>query len=201
VTGTEENPTFEELAPTSFYAHTRGSVKIQDGCENFCSYCVIPYARGPVRSMDFAKAVDSIGALVKKGFLEIVLTGVQISSYGKGTEHNLLSLLQAAGQIQGDFRIRLGSLNPTLFTPEFIGALASLPKLCPHFHISLQSGCDRTLARMNRRYTAKEYAEVLANLRSKIKNVAVTTDVIVGFPGESEEDFWSRLPSFPPALF
>jgi threonylcarbamoyladenosine tRNA methylthiotransferase MtaB len=180
---------FEPLAPTSFFSHTRGSVKIQDGCENFCSYCIIPYARGPVRSMDFPTAVNSVQILVEKGFSEIVLTGIQISAYGKNTDYNLLSLLTAVNQIDGDFRIRLGSLNPMLFTPEFTKALASLPKLCPHFHISLQSGCDKTLTRMNRKYTTKQYANALFNIRSHIENVAITTDVIVGFPGESEEDF------------
>jgi threonylcarbamoyladenosine tRNA methylthiotransferase MtaB len=187
------NTSFESLTPTDFFAHTRGSVKIQDGCENFCSYCIIPYARGPIRSMDFQEAVESVKELVKKGYSEIVLTGIQISSFGKGTNHDLLSLLATVNRIEGDFRIRLGSLNPILFTPDFTGALASFEKLCPHFHVSLQSGCDRTLARMNRKYTTKQYAEALFNLRSRIRNVAVTTDVIVGFPGEGEEDFRKSL--------
>lgn len=182
---------FESLVATSFFSHTRGSVKIQDGCENFCSYCIIPYARGPIRCMDFDEAVNSVKNLVDKGFSEIVLTGIHIASYGKGTNDTLLTLLQAIDKIEGNFRIRLGSLNPQLFTAGFTQELAKLSKLCPHFHISLQSGCDATLKRMNRKYTTQEYAAALTTIRSHIKNVAVTTDVIVGFPQENEEDFLS----------
>ena len=172
--------------------HTRAYVKIQDGCNQFCSYCIIPYARGRVRSRREEDILTEVSGLVKTGYQEIVLTGIHISSYGidrGGPE--LLRLLEKLNAVDGLRRIRLGSLEPGIITEEFAGKLSSFSKVCPHFHLSLQSGCDETLRRMNRRYTTGEYLEKVEILRRYFERPAITTDVIVGFPGETEEEFAS----------
>ncbi len=175
---------------------TRADVKVQDGCNQFCTYCVIPYARGRIRSKALPEAVEEIRVLAGTGVQEIVLTGIHLSSYGKdlvGTETSLLDLIKAVHEIPEVKRIRLGSLEPRIVTEDFAQALASLPKLCPHFHLSLQSGSATVLKRMNRHYTPAEYAEGVALLRRYFKHPAITTDVIAGFPGETEEEFRETL--------
>ena len=181
---------FEPMKLDTTTTRTRISIKIQDGCENFCSYCIIPYARGPIRSKKFEEIKVELCDIINKGYREIVLTGIHISSYGQDTKtHSLLDVLKMADSLDGDFRIRLGSLNLSCFTQEFIKEIAKLKKLCPHFHISLQSGSPQTLARMNRKYTPDEFLNILNDIRNNIDNVAITTDVIVGFPGETWEEF------------
>lgn len=173
--------------------HTRAFIKVQDGCNQFCSYCIIPYTRGRVRSRVPREAEQEVASLAAAGYREIVLTGIHLSSYGidfpESQKENLLGLIWRLHQIEGISRIRLGSLEPRIITEAFVSALAGLPKLCPHFHLSLQSGCDETLKRMNRHYTTKEYAQCCSLLRSAFDNPAITTDVIVGFPGENEGEF------------
>ncbi len=180
---------YEELALSKQAEHTRANVKVQDGCNQFCSYCIIPYARGRVRSRGLEDVVNEVRRLASNGYKEVVLTGIHLSSYGVDTGESLLTLIKAVHQIEGILRIRLGSLEPGIVTEEFAEQLAALPKICPHFHLSLQSGCNRTLKRMNRRYTAEEYEEKCRILRNTFGNPALTTDVIVGFPGETEEEF------------
>ena len=181
---------YENMTVTKTAEHTRAYVKVQDGCNQFCSYCVIPYARGRVRSRESADVCAEIRELAAAGYREVVLTGIHLSSYGVDLEgENLLTLIQAVDGIEGIDRIRLGSLEPRIITEEFVEMLAKMPKFCPHFHLSLQSGCDATLKRMNRRYTAEEYAKSCELLREKFAHPALTTDVIVGFPGETEEEF------------
>lgn len=176
--------------------HTRAFIKVQDGCNQFCSYCIIPYARGRVRSRSIEDVVEEVTTLAKSGYQEVVLTGIHLSSYGlsenynSGFEHNrLLELIEAVAKVDGIERIRLGSLEPQIITEAFAKRLANAKKICPHFHLSLQSGCDATLKRMNRKYTAEEYAAGCAMLRKYFDDPAITTDVIVGFPGETEEEF------------
>ena len=169
--------------------HTRAYIKVQDGCNQFCSYCIIPYARGRVRSRDHESVLREVQGLASNGYKEVVLTGIHLSSYGMDTGDHLLNLILDIHEVPGIQRIRLGSLEPRIITEEFARTLASLPKMCPHFHLSLQSGCDATLKRMNRRYTAEEYYEKCVLLRKYFHNPALTTDVIVGFPGETEEEF------------
>lgn len=171
--------------------HTRAYIKIQDGCNQFCSYCIIPYARGRVRSRGREDVVHEVEALAKGGCREVVLAGIHLSSYGidLADGNDLLSLVLAVHGVEGVERVRLGSLEPGIITEEFVRALAALPKVCPHFHLSLQSGCDETLRRMNRHYTSGEYYEKCLLLRKYFENPALTTDVIVGFPGETEEEF------------
>ena len=173
--------------------HTRAFIKVQDGCNQFCSYCIIPYARGRVRSRSREDVVKEITGLVAQGYKEAVLTGIHLSSYGVDfpaeEKETLLSLIRAVHEVEGIERIRLGSLEPGIITEEFVQSIAALPKMCPHFHLSLQSGCDTTLERMNRRYRSAEYAEKCGLLRKYLGNPALTTDVIVGFPMETEEDF------------
>ncbi|MBR6729380.1 MAG: tRNA (N(6)-L-threonylcarbamoyladenosine(37)-C(2))-methylthiotransferase MtaB [Clostridia bacterium] len=170
--------------------HTRAHVKVQDGCNQFCSYCIIPYARGRIRSRSIADTVAEAERLAAAGFLELVVTGIHIASWGKDSgEGDLADLLEALEGVPGIERIRLGSLEPTLCTEKFVERLKSLKKLCRHFHLSLQSGCDATLRRMNRKYTADMYQNAVFTLRQAMPDVAVTTDIIVGFPQESEEDF------------
>lgn len=183
---------YEEMQLTGTGGHTRAYVKIQDGCNQFCSYCIIPYARGRVRSRREDDILTEVSGLVKTGYQEIVLTGIHISSYGidRGTPE-LLQLLEKLNGIDGLRRIRLGSLEPGIITEEFAEKLVSLSKVCPHFHLSLQSGCDETLRRMNRRYTTGEYLKKVEILRRYFDRPAITTDVIVGFPGETEEEFAS----------
>ncbi len=180
---------YEELALTRAAEHTRAYVKVQDGCNQFCSYCIIPYARGRVRSRKVGAVLEEVCALAEGGYKEVVLTGIHLSSYGVDTGESLLSLIRAVHEVEGIQRIRLGSLEPRIITEEFVQAICALPKMCPHFHLSLQSGCNATLKRMNRRYTAEEYLEKCTLLREYFHDPALTTDVIVGFPGETEEEF------------
>ena len=184
---------YEELHIRKIADHTRAFIKVQDGCNQFCSYCIIPYTRGRVRSRAIGDVVKEVEGLAAAGYKEIVLTGIHLSSYGvdfpKEKRENLLSLITCLDKIQGIERIRLGSLEPRIITEEFVSALAGLKSICPHFHLSLQSGCNATLARMNRHYTAQEYLERCVILRKHFDNPAITTDVIVGFPGETVEEF------------
>ena len=185
---------YEALSVTQTAEHTRAYVKVQDGCNQFCSYCIIPYARGRVRSRPASEVCQEIASLARAGYQEVVLTGIHLSSYGLDLEgESLLSLIQAVHQIDGVRRIRLGSLEPRIVTEEFAAALAGMEKFCPHFHLSLQSGCDATLSRMNRRYTAEEYERTCELLRRTFDQPALTTDVIVGFPGATEEEFEETL--------
>ena len=186
---------YESLHLTKPGDHTRAYIKVQDGCNQFCTYCIIPYARGRVRSREQEDVVNEVKSLASNGYQEVVLTGIHLSSYGidfDGKRH-LLDLIRAVHDVDGIRRIRLGSLEPGIITEEFAGALSGLPKICPHFHLSLQSGCDATLKRMNRRYTSEEYYEKCCILRKYFENPALTTDVIVGFPGETEEEFRASL--------
>lgn len=181
---------YEELSVTGTAEHTRAYVKVQDGCNQFCSYCIIPYARGRVRSRRAEEVRAEVERLSANGYQEVVLTGIHLSSYGTDLEgEDLLSLIQMVNRVPGIRRIRLGSLEPRIVTEEFAGALAQMEKVCPHFHLSLQSGCDTVLRRMNRRYTTEEYEKGCAVLRRAFERPALTTDVIVGFPGETKEEF------------
>ena len=180
---------YEELHLSRTAEHTRAYIKVQDGCNQFCSYCIIPYARGRVRSRERRDVVAEVEKLAQAGYQEVVLTGIHLSSYGVDTGDNLLNLILSVHEVEGIRRIRLGSLEPRIITEEFVKTIASLPKMCPHFHLSLQSGCNATLKRMNRRYTAEEYFERCELLRKYFDHPALTTDVIVGFPGETEEEF------------
>ena len=184
---------YEELAIDHTAEHVRAYIKVQDGCNQFCTYCIIPYARGRVRSRNIESVLKEVRALAEKGYKEVVLTGIHLSSYGvdfpEEKKETLLSLIRAVHEIEGIRRIRLGSLEPGIVTREFAEGIAALPKVCPHFHLSLQSGCDETLERMNRRYRSGEYRERCELLREVYGNPALTTDVIVGFPQESEEEF------------
>ncbi|MCI6553351.1 MAG: tRNA (N(6)-L-threonylcarbamoyladenosine(37)-C(2))-methylthiotransferase MtaB [Lachnospiraceae bacterium] len=181
---------YENLQLKRTGGHTRAYIKIQDGCNQFCSYCIIPHVRGRVRSRSREDVLAEVRGLAGSGYREVVLTGIHISSYGvdQGAP-GLLSLVKSIHEIDGIERIRVGSLEPRIVTEEFAAELARLPGFCPHFHLSLQSGCDSTLKRMNRRYTAGEYYEKAELLRSVFGNPAITTDVITGFPGETEEEF------------
>lgn len=182
---------FEELFIDQTKEHTRAFIKVQDGCNQFCSYCIIPYARGRVRSRRFENVIAEVERLAENGFKEVVLTGIHLSSYGVDFEEatGLLELIQAVNAVKGIERIRLGSLEPKIVTEHFASELSKLDKICPHFHLSLQSGCDATLKRMNRKYTTKEYERGCELLRKYFVHPAITTDVIVGFPGETEEEF------------
>lgn len=182
---------FEELFIDQTKEHTRAFIKVQDGCNQFCSYCIIPYARGRVRSRRFENVIAEVERLAANGFKEVVLTGIHLSSYGVDFEEaiGLLGLIQAVNAVKGIERIRLGSLEPKIVTEHFASELSKLDKICPHFHLSLQSGCDATLKRMNRKYTTKEYERGCELLRKYFVHPAITTDVIVGFPGETEEEF------------
>ena len=181
---------YEKMHLTKTAEHTRAYIKVQDGCNQFCTYCIIPYARGRVRSRAKEDVIREVTALAQNGYKEVVLTGIHLSSYGVDLEReDLLSLILAVHEVEGICRIRLGSLEPRIITEEFARTLSGLGKICPHFHLSLQSGCDATLRRMNRKYTTEEYYEKCQLLRKYFKNPALTTDVIVGFPGETEEEF------------
>ena len=184
---------YEELSIDHTAEHVRAYIKVQDGCNQFCTYCIIPYARGRVRSRNIESVLKEVRALAEKGYKEVVLTGIHLSSYGvdfpEEKKETLLSLIRAVHEIEGIRRIRLGSLEPGIVTREFAEGIAALPKVCPHFHLSLQSGCDETLERMNRRYRSGEYRDRCELLREVYGNPALTTDVIVGFPQESEEEF------------
>lgn len=180
---------YEEMQLVKTGEHTRAYIKIQDGCNQFCSYCIIPYARGRVRSRCREDICREIRGLAAGGCKEFVLTGIHISSYGCGTDDELTDLIEDIHEIPGVERIRIGSLEPRIVTDVFVQKLSSMPKICPHFHLSLQSGCDETLKRMNRHYTTDEYRRGVELLRSCFENPAITTDVIVGFPGETKEEF------------
>jgi len=191
VTDIMKKQEYVEWGGTAFTSHERAEIKIQDGCDRFCTYCIIPYARGPVRSRDSKEIIEEAKRLVKSGIKEIVITGIHISSYGKDFKNGetLIDVLEKMNKVNGLERIRLGSLEPLIMTEEFISRLKELEKVCNHFHLSLQSGCDATLQRMNRRYTTKEFRNIVALIRNNIADVALTTDIIVGFPGETEEEF------------
>ena len=184
---------YEELSIDSTAEHVRAYIKVQDGCNQFCTYCIIPYARGRVRSRRIADVLKEVETLAAKGYKEVVLTGIHLSSYGvdfpEEERESLLSLIQEVSKVTGIERIRLGSLEPRIITEEFLEGITATEKVCPHFHLSLQSGCNRTLKNMNRRYSAQEYAEKCALIREFYAAPALTTDVIVGFPQETEEDF------------
>ncbi len=180
---------YEELRLERTAEHTRAYVKVQDGCNQFCSYCIIPYVRGRVRSRSRKDVAEEVERLSSNGYKEIVLTGIHLSSYGIDTGGSLQELICAIHENPGIRRIRLGSLEPRIVTEEFVRTLAGLSKICPHFHLSLQSGCDATLRRMNRRYTSGEYYEKCELLRKYFRHPALTTDIIVGFPGETEEEY------------
>ncbi len=186
---------YEEMALKKTAEHTRAFIKIQDGCNQFCSYCIIPYTRGRIRSRRPADVLSEVRRLSEAGYREVVLTGIHLSSYGKDLEEkiSLLEIIRMVHQIPGIQRIRLGSLEPRIITEEFVKELSSMEKVCPHFHLSLQSGCDATLSRMNRHYTAEEYYDKCKLLRKYYEHPAITTDVIVGFPQETEEEFRDTL--------
>ncbi len=182
---------FQEMGSITFSEKTRATVKVQDGCNNFCTYCLIPYARGRIRSRKKENVIKEVKEIAQKGIKEIVITGIHIASYGKDFENNyrLIDLLEDLNQIEGIERIRLGSLEPTIVTEEFAKRLSKLDSICNQFHLSLQSGCDDTLKRMNRKYSCEEFLKVTEILRKYFKDVNLTTDIIVGFPGETNEEF------------
>ena len=191
VTDVMHQKEYLEFGSTTYTDKTRAVIKVQDGCDRFCSYCLIPYARGRVRSRKLENVVEEIKKIAKKGIKEVVITGIHIASYGKDFKEKLtlIDLLEKINKIQGIERIRLGSIEPTLITENFIERLKKLDKICRHFHLSLQSGCDDTLKRMNRKYTTKEFEKSVEILRVNFEDVILTTDVIVGFPGETDEEF------------
>lgn len=186
---------FERLPAGGAAGRTRAMLKVEDGCVNFCSYCIIPYARGPVRSLPLAEAEEEARRLAEEGYREVVLTGIEISSWGRDlkTGEGLIDLIEAVCGAAGTLRVRLGSLEPRTITEDFCRRAAALPNLCPHFHLSLQSGCDATLARMNRRYDTARYYESVKLLRDHFRDPGITTDLITGFPGETEEEFARTL--------
>lgn len=185
------NNQYEELTIETYQDRTRAFLKIQDGCNRFCSYCLIPYARGGVCSKDPNKIISEVKDLASNGFKEIILSGIHIASYGMDLEGNitLVDILEQINSVDGIERIRIGSIDPTFFTEGVMDRICTLGKLCPHFHLSLQSGCDETLKRMNRRYSAEQYRNIVEELRRRLRDVSITTDIIVGFPGETEEEF------------
>ncbi len=182
---------YVELGEITYTEKTRAVIKVQDGCDRFCSYCIIPYARGRVRSREPEKVIAEIKKIAQQGIKEVVITGIHIASYGKDfkKDYKLIDLLEEINQVNGIQRIRLGSIEPLLITEEFVERLSKLEKICHHFHLSLQSGCDATLKRMNRRYSIQEFQEIVERLRSVYQDAILTTDIIVGFPQESEEEF------------
>ena len=191
VEGVLKNKEFEDLKIEEYQDKTRAFLKIQDGCNRFCTYCTIPYARGSVCSKDPIKVIAEVRELALHGFKEVILSGIHTASYGLDLEGNvnLISIIEEIEKIDGIERIRIGSIEPAFFTEEVIEKIKSIKKLCPQFHLSLQSGCDTTLKRMNRRYTAEEYEDTVNLLRETLPDVSISTDVIVGFPGETEEEF------------
>ncbi|MBD5170236.1 MAG: tRNA (N(6)-L-threonylcarbamoyladenosine(37)-C(2))-methylthiotransferase MtaB [Oscillibacter sp.] len=186
---------FEVLPAGGLAARTRAMLKVEDGCVNFCSYCIIPYARGPVRSLPLETAVEEVRRLKGEGYREIVLTGIEISSWGHDLpgKPELIDLIEAVCREAGEMRVRLGSLEPRTITEDFCRRVSALPNLCPHFHLSMQSGCDETLRRMNRKYDAERYKKSVTLLNGAFQRPAITTDLIVGFPGETEEEFVKTL--------
>ena len=189
----EKDATIEKMSITGFNERTRAFVKIQDGCNRFCSYCIIPTARGRICSKPIDEIISEITALSGNGYSEIVLVGIDLSSYGKEFNLSLVDAVEAVSKIDGVKRIRLGSLEPEIITKDELLRLSKVPEFCPQFHLSLQSGCDNTLKSMNRHYTCDEYKDIVKNIRSVFENATITTDVMVGFAGESEEDFLSSL--------
>lgn len=183
---------FEELQIDEYQDRTRAFLKIQDGCDRYCSYCLIPFARGPVRSRKPENIINEVVKLADKGFKEVILSGIHVASYGKDIgDVTLLDVIKGINEVDGIERIRIGSVDPTFFTEKVIKEIAKIEKLCPHFHLSLQSGCNETLKRMNRHYTSEEYKATVEGLRQAFPDVSITTDVIVGFPGETDEEFES----------
>lgn len=182
---------FEDMGQITYTEKTRAFIKVQDGCNQFCSYCIIPYARGRVRSRNAESIIKEITQIAQNGIKEVVITGIHVASYGRdfGNENGLIELLEKINEIEGIKRIRIGSLEPKIITEEFMQRLMKLDKICHHFHLSLQSGCDATLKRMNRKYTTSEVKEIIERLRRYYDDVMLTTDIIVGFPGETEEEF------------
>lgn len=182
---------YVEWGSVAYTDKARAEIKVQDGCDRYCSYCLIPYARGPVRSRAIDEVYNEVLKIAQTGIKEIVITGIHISSYGKdlNPKIKLINLLEKIHEVEGIERIRLGSLEPLIIDEEFVESLKKLPKICSHFHLSLQSGCDETLQRMNRRYTTDEFKKIVSILRNNIPEVALTTDIIVGFPGETDEEF------------
>ena len=185
----QKGEAFEKMTATHFSERTRAFVKIQDGCDRYCAYCIIPYARGPVRSKPLSDITAELGQLAAQGYQEVVLVGINLPCYGKDLGLRLIDAVEAACQVEGIRRIRLGSLEPELLTAEDLKRLAAQPKFCPQFHLSLQSGCDRTLKAMNRHYDSAEYRRIVQDIRKAFENPSITTDIMVGFPGETEEDF------------
>ena len=185
----ERGEAFEKMSATGFMERTRAFVKIQDGCDRYCTYCIIPYARGPVRSKTIEDMVEELKQLAKQGYREVVLVGINLPCYGKDLGLRLIDAVEAACAVEGISRVRLGSLEPELLTPPDLARLAAQPKFCPQFHLSLQSGCDKTLKAMNRHYDSAEYARIVADIRAAFPNPSITTDIMTGFPGESEEDY------------
>lgn len=186
-----KNNVFEDLNIEEYQDKTRAFLKIQDGCNRFCSYCLIPYARGAVCSKEPGKVLDEVKKLANHGFKEIILSGIHTASYGLDLKDKvtLVDLLEEIEKVDGIERVRIGSIDPTFFTEDVVKRIIDLKKLCAHFHLSLQSGCDETLKRMNRRYTTKDYEDIVNLLRNNFEDVSITTDIIVGFPGETEEEF------------
>ncbi len=182
---------FEDMGAISYTEKTRAVIKVQDGCNQFCTYCIIPYARGRIRSRKIESVIEEVKKIAEKGIKEVVITGIHIASYGKDFDNNigLIDLLEEINKVDGIQRIRIGSLEPKIITEEFMQRLIKLPKICHHFHLSLQSGCDETLRRMNRKYNTLEFKEIVNRLRKYYSDVILTTDIIVGFPGESQEEF------------
>ncbi len=189
----QEDLSIDDLPTPISGSRTRAALKIQDGCNNYCSYCIIPYARGPIRSRDFHDVLERLKGLQSSGYKETVLTGIHLASYGRGTDKDLTDLLERIGEQAPDMKIRLGSMDPSYLNEERILRLSRIPNLCAHYHLSLQSGCDATLKRMNRRYTTGEYAHIAKLLQKHIPDVSLTTDIIVGFPGETQEEFEETL--------
>lgn len=182
--------TFEQLNITNYEERTRAYIKIQEGCNQYCTYCIIPYARGPIRSRDFDEVIDEVKQLASKGFTEVILTGIHVASYGNDLkQYDLSDLLIEVNKIDGIRRIRLSSIEPMTLDERFIEKIKPCTKLCPHFHLSLQSGSNGVLKRMNRKYTKEQYKSIVDGLRANFKNAAVTTDIMVGFPGETDEEF------------
>ena len=186
---------FEDIEISQTNGKTRAFIKIQDGCDRFCTYCIIPYARGRIRSRSLKDIIEEVRNLSENGYREVVLTGIHVASYGKDLKDgsSLLTVIKAVADIDKIERIRLSSVEPILFTEDFVDEICQIKKLVPHYHLSLQSGCDETLKRMNRRYTSEEYKKIVDILRSRIPDVSITTDVIVGFPGETNEEFSETL--------
>lgn len=181
---------FEDLEIEEYQDRNRAFLKIQDGCDRFCSYCLIPYARGPVRSKEPEKIYEEVQRLSKNGFKEVILSGIHVASYGKDLKNvTLADVIEGISKIDGIERIRIGSIDPLFFTEDAVNRISKVEKLCHHFHISLQSGCDDTLKRMNRHYTSYEYKEIIDRLRNAFDDLSITTDVIVGFPGETDDEF------------